>query len=62
MIEGTPWNGYTLTCDHCEEEEELDDSDFQEVVDWARDNGWKTFRDESGNWVNHCPDCASTRN
>jgi hypothetical protein len=59
MIEGNKTDGYTLSCDHCgEDDDELFD-DFQDAVDYKKDedNGWRTIKDKNGDWCELCRTC-----
>jgi hypothetical protein len=57
MIEGNARAGYTLTCDHCEEELEFDD--FPGAVAYKKEEGWKSVKSCGGTWFELCPDCQS---
>ncbi|MBQ9298785.1 MAG: hypothetical protein IJ223_07195 [Clostridia bacterium] len=47
---------YILQCDMCSNY--IDDFfDFQEAVDYKRNNGWKNFKLER-EWIDLCPNCA----
>ena len=46
---------FEITCDECGECEEID-GDFNECIDWTKENGWKTVK-EGRDWCNYCPEC-----
>lgn len=50
---------YTLSCDVCGDEAPQSFDDFYEVVEYKKENGWKSQKDEHGNWEDVCPDCAA---
>lgn len=47
---------FSVECDDCGESEEID-GQFDDCVDFMRENGWKSFKDEDGDWVNLCNVC-----
>jgi len=50
--------GYVVHCDICEEELYLPDAEIiDEVLEEMRIEGWKSRKDEKGEWVNICPAC-----
>jgi hypothetical protein len=57
MISGSRKKRYTLTCDHCGEEERF--GSFNEAVNYKtdKDNGWASVKDENEDWQDLCPDC-----
>lgn len=50
-------NFFTPVCDGCETELPAEES-FMDAVEAKRRAGRKTSRDESGEWVDLCPECA----
>lgn len=59
MIERTGTGDYELICDHCEEVADEDFSEFQEAVQYKKDNGWRSLKTNMGDWKDLCPDCQS---
>lgn len=47
---------YTLTCDICGEEVNEQFYDFQEAVNYKKDNDWKSQK-HNGEWQDICPEC-----
>ena len=47
---------FTLICDECERKVKGFDS-FMDAVDYKKENGWKN-KNESGEWIDRCPNCA----
>lgn len=47
---------YTLECDICGEKAPRYFDYFDEAVDYKKENGWKSKRDDGG-WWDHCPEC-----
>ena len=48
---------YFLICDICEDEEGAEEfPDFMEAVEYKKDDGWKSKR-EDGEWIDICPEC-----
>ena len=58
MIEGSEDYGYTLSCDHCEDEVEETFDTFMEAVAYKKENGWRSIKSKSGEWNEICPECA----
>jgi len=58
MIDGNDESGYSLVCDYCEDEVEEDFEEFLDVVNYKRENGWKSIKGKSGEWSEICPTCA----
>ena len=49
---------YTAVCDICDTElSPL--SDFQLAVESRKKAGWKSHKDENGEWADYCPDCQA---
>ena len=46
---------YVLVCDECGREVKYFNT-FDEAVEYKRDNGWKSKKDD-GEWVTLCPNC-----
>lgn len=47
---------YTLTCDLCGEEAPKKFDDFNDAVQYKKDEGWKSQK-HKGEWEDVCPDC-----
>ncbi len=45
-------------CDVCNDEYEIESHDFKDAWESAKDDGWRCFKDEDGDWVHRCPDCV----
>lgn len=60
MIEGFGHGVVRLTCDECEREPYPPTGfvTFREAQNWARSHGGVTTKDEYGDWVQFCPNCA----
>ena len=58
MIDGNQDEGFTLTCDYCEEEEEEIFDEFYEAVTHKKERGWKSIKSKSETWYEICPTCA----
>ena len=52
---------YILSCDICQEEAEETFYDFYDAVKFKRDNGWKSQKDENGEWMDICPECQALK-
>lgn len=51
-------NELTFTCDACEAvSEAYDPNDFAEAWTELKDEGWRAFKDENGEWQHRCPEC-----
>ena len=50
---------FILTCDICAEEVVDDFDDFQDAVDYKKENGWKSQR-RNGEWEDICPICRES--
>lgn len=57
MIESNGF-GFTITCDRCEDDESFGTDTFSETVAWAREQGWKVFKNGDG-WQHRCPKCSA---
>jgi len=59
MIERTSRNSFSVVCDAtgCDSEEEIDAEEFEEVLDWLRENDWVSKK-KAGQWNNFCPNCV----
>jgi hypothetical protein len=52
--------GWEVTCDFCSTEVlEIECNDFSDVINVMKDNGWKVYKDRSGEWVHECFDCGT---
>ena len=50
------YNGFELVCDSCGHTVSgLDD--FNEGVEYKKDNGWKSRRNDTDEWEDICPNC-----
>ena len=47
---------YELECDFCGEVKETFNA-FDDAVDYKKSEGWRSVRDNHGNWSDKCPDC-----
>lgn len=47
---------YTAVCDNCGEEMSGFD-DFYDAVDGKKAAGWRSKKDERGEWIDLCPAC-----
>ena len=45
-----------LTCDICGEESHIRFFEFNDAVEFKKENGWRSTKDNNG-WVDVCPDC-----
>lgn len=52
---------YTLSCDICQEEVNETFFDFYEAVNFKKDNGWKSKKDENNEWIDVCPECEAIK-
>ena len=52
---------YILSCDICQEEAEETFYDFYDALNFKRDNGWKSKKDENGEWMVICPECQALK-
>ena len=50
------YGSYTLVCDICEKEVKPFDN-FQEAVDYKKENGWKSQKHD-GEWEDVCAKCC----
>ena len=61
MTERIGWN-HSLTCDHCKGKEKggrVEGFDeFEQLVKYKKENGWKSLKSERGKWFEFCPVCA----
>lgn len=57
MIEKT-YGAYYLRCDRCGESSAGPFEDFYDAVNFKKTHGWKSEKDENGEWEDVCPDCA----
>jgi len=47
---------YVLYCDYCGQEADEDFETFDSVVDYKKENGWKSKMTAQG-WNDCCPEC-----
>lgn len=50
---------YVVTCDECPEHLETQCSDFIEAREFAKKQGWRTFKGPDDKWANACPPCTA---
>ncbi|HHV63843.1 MAG TPA: hypothetical protein GXX46_02015 [Peptococcaceae bacterium] len=50
-----------LICDNCETAADKVFDSFGEASQWRKDNGWKVSKNEQGEWINLCPECAEVK-
>ena len=48
---------YILVCDVCGEDAREIFDEFYDAVAYKRWEGWKSRKDEDGEWLDVCPDC-----
>lgn len=48
-------DSYNVICDFCYEAEAVD-GDFDDAVQFKKDNGWKSIKTK-GDWLDMCPAC-----
>lgn len=48
---------YVVDCDVCEDNTLDGYETFQDAVDGAREEGWRTRKSAKGQWENVCPNC-----
>ena len=57
-------NSYTMSCDNCGDE--LWNSCgfvlFDDIIEKAKNEGWRFTKDENGEWYHYCPSCAKKLN
>ena len=55
---GICWDawGFVAVCDECGAELPVSET-WEDARSAMRKAGWKTTKDEHGDWVNTCPDC-----
>ncbi len=58
MIDKPDNGGIRLACDECEDVQDDTFSDFHEMLEYARDDGWK-IKKVGGYWEHYCPDCEA---
>lgn len=56
MIKGSNNVGFTLQCDNCGYEVKNLDN-FDEAVNYKRENGWKSKKIDKDEWEDRCPNC-----
>lgn len=52
--------GQTIRCDECGDllDGDFNLDDFQGMIEFAKEHGWKIKPDGGGGWGHHCPSCA----
>ena len=55
------FTGYDITCEICGQTEYLDFDweNFKAAVAEAKERGWKTWKDEDGQWCHICSICQT---
>ena len=53
-------NGSSITfvCDECDEELCIDDANFSDAWDEAKEDGWHAAKDVDGIWTHTCDMCS----
>jgi hypothetical protein len=61
MIEEVVRGRFLLYCDNCGNFGYGMSDNFQDVVDYKKDtgNGWRTVKDQDGDWYDLCPECST---
>ena len=49
---------FELICDHCEDSVDGFD-EFDDAVQYKKNNGWKNIKSDSGQWFELCPVCST---
>lgn len=57
MIE-REYGSFTLSCDICYEKAPYSFADFYDAVDYKKENGWKSQKNDNNEWEDVCPKCA----
>lgn len=52
---------YTLSCDICHETANETFYDFYDAVNFKKESGWKSKKDENGEWMDVCPECEAIK-
>jgi Fe2+ or Zn2+ uptake regulation protein len=47
-----------ITCDECGEIFESDEQGAFDAYQEAKDEGWRAFKNNKGDWEHACPDCV----
>jgi hypothetical protein len=47
----------TMTCDYPKCHEFLEDTNFNDLFEAAKELNWKYHKDQNNKWVHFCPDC-----
>jgi hypothetical protein len=57
------FTGFDIECDTCGKTQYLDFDweSFREAVAEAKENGWRSYKDEDGEWRHKCPECQRKR-
>lgn len=56
MIEGS-FGMFSLYCDICGEEADGMFDEFYEAVEYKKSNGWRSQKNNKGEWEDVCPNC-----
>ena len=46
-----------FVCDSCEDDIETDKKDFNEALEYTKQEKWRSFRTKTGAWRHYCPEC-----
>jgi hypothetical protein len=49
----------TFECDGCGDELDTELVDFGDAKEVANEEGWRLRKEDGGDWLNLCPDCAN---
>lgn len=52
-------SGFDMDCDECGESQFFDRTYFADFIAEAKAAGWKTYKDDGGEWANLCPKCVA---
>lgn len=52
------YGSFTLLCDICYEEDPHSFIDFYDAVDYKKENGWKSQKNDNDEWEDVCPKCV----
>jgi hypothetical protein len=50
--------GFEISCDSCPDEStESDASEWGDMMEEIKEEGWTNYKDDNGDWTNSCPAC-----
>lgn len=52
---------YKVYCDVCNESSE-DLDNFNDAIDWKKENNWKPIKCKNNEWIDLCPSCFKNLN